>query len=51
MDMSRSLPSRDLEEAKSALKNFASQLKDPLALITFADEPSLSARSRLPARK
>ena len=41
MDMSRSLPSRDLEEAKSALKNFASQLKDPLALITFADEPSV----------
>ena len=41
MDMSRSLPNRDLEEAKSALKNFASQLKDPLALITFADEPSV----------
>src|SRR5262245_52613028 len=43
MDMSRSLPNRDLEEAKSALKNFASQLKDPLALITFADEPAVVA--------
>jgi FHA domain/von Willebrand factor type A domain len=43
MDMSRSLPNRDLEEAKSALKNFATQLKDPLALVTFADEPAVIA--------
>jgi hypothetical protein len=43
MDMSRSLPNRDLEEAKSALKNFATELKDPLALITFADEPAVVA--------
>ena len=27
MDMSRSLPNRDLEEAKSALKNFASSIE------------------------
>jgi hypothetical protein len=48
MDMSRSLPNRDLEEAKSALKNFATQLKDPLALVTFADEPAVVASFEAP---